>query len=132
MNWENLNITDEQRRRRKVLSFFITLGALILIFCILLALDIWQAMSSRPPPEQSPEEMAANAAQAAKHLYMMTKHFAEGEPQPSGIAGTAQMVFGLAITFGMSIFINAVNNSLGNLLPLFRNCHFFLDRIRKA
>jgi hypothetical protein len=91
---------------------------LIIIFCILTALDIWQAMSSRPH-EEHPDAAAGAAAAAAKHLYMFTKHLAESaaaggaEPEnPSVVVRTAKMVLGIAITFGMSIFVNAVNNSL--------------------
>jgi hypothetical protein len=42
--WENMNITDLMRKRRLVVSFFVTLGTLIIVFAILVGLDIVQAM----------------------------------------------------------------------------------------
>lgn len=50
-------------------------------------------------------------------MFVLTKHLAEAAAEgehPSVVVRTAKMVLGIAITFGMSIFVNTVNNSLGN------------------
>lgn len=71
--WENMNITDTMRRRRFFVSFFITLGALIIVFAILVGLDVVQATGvlqaggAPPPPPEAAGAAAGAPPVGAKH-----------------------------------------------------------------
>ena len=112
--WENMNITDNMRKRRLILSFFITLGTLIIVFCILVGLDIVQATGvlqggqGGPPPPGAPG--APHAADAHAPPQGAHPHGApEGAAPPQGIW---QMITGTAVMLFMSLFVSAVNGFL--------------------
>jgi hypothetical protein len=111
--WENMNVTDNQRTNRKVVSFFITLGSLLIVFGILVGLDIIQAMGvlapgRRPsPPGSSKHGPSPATNEAPKHM----------------LPGPVMAIIGTAVMIGMSLFVNFVNGTLGNYCNLCRKYH---------
>jgi hypothetical protein len=132
--WENMNVTDNQRRNRKVVSFFITLGALLIVFGILVGLYIVQAMGLLAPGGSGgPGGQGGQGGQggpggppgSSKHGPQPAANEAPSHMLPAAVMA----IIGTAVMIGMSLFVNFINGALGKSYTLCRKYHQKSDNI---